>query len=105
MSNIYTMNYKISEKALEDIENIWLYTIETWSIQQADRYYNLIFDEIEYVAENPLSGRDYDYIRKNYRYSKVKSHLIFYRYKENEAFVEIIRVLHQSMDIEERLRE
>ena len=106
MPNIYcTMKYRISEKAFEDIEHIWLYTVETWSEQQADRYYNLIFDEIEFIAENSLSGRDYNHIRKNYRNSRVKSHFIFYRYKKGGKFVEIIRILHQSMDIEERLKE
>lgn len=45
------MNYKLSVKASEDIENIWLYTFESWSQGQADRYINLIFDEIEYLAE------------------------------------------------------
>jgi toxin ParE1/3/4 len=98
------MKFEISEKAFEDIENIWLYTIETWSVEQADRYYNLIFDEIEYIAENPLSGRNVDSIRKNYRCSIVKSHLIFYRYITSEKKVEIIRILHQSMDVEERLK-
>ena len=106
MPNIYyTMKYKISEKAFEDIENIWLYTVETWSVQQADRYYNLILDEIEFIAENPLSGRDYSHVRKNYRSSRVKSHFIFYRYSIEEKIVEIIRILHQNMDIEERLNE
>ena len=106
MPNIYyAMKYRISEKAFEDIENIWLYTVETWSVQQADRYYNLIFDEIEFIAENPLSGRDYSHVRENYRSTQVKSHFIFYRYREEEEMVEIIRILHQSMDIEERLKE
>jgi toxin ParE1/3/4 len=99
------MKYKISEKALNDIENIWLYTVEIWSVQQADRYYNLIFDEIEFIVENPLSGKNYNHIRKNYRCSKVKSHLIFYKYKNESKIIEIIRILHQSMDIEERLTE
>ena len=104
MPNIYcTMKCKISEKALEDIEKIWLYTLETWSEQQADRYYNLIFDEIEFIAQNPLSGRDYGHVRKNYRCCKVKSHLIFYRQSEANI-VEIIRILHQNMDIEEQLK-
>ncbi|MCE5178421.1 MAG: type II toxin-antitoxin system RelE/ParE family toxin [Porphyromonadaceae bacterium] len=98
------MKFEISAKAFEDIENIWLYTVETWSVEQADRYYNLIFDEIEYIAAHPLSGRNAEHIRKKYRYSQVKSHLIFYRYKEDEMKVEIIRVLHQSMDVEERLK-
>ena len=46
------MVYKISEAASIDIKNIWLYTLENWSIQQADRYFNLIIDEIEFIAQN-----------------------------------------------------
>ena len=45
------MKYKISQEASRDIENIWLYTIEKWSIEQANRYFNLIMDEIEYLAD------------------------------------------------------
>ena len=99
------MKYKISIKANEDIEEIWLYTTQTWSISQADRYFNLIMDEIEYIAKYPLQGRDYGHIRKSYRCSKVKSHLIFYKYTVGEESVEIIRILHQKMDIEERLKQ
>ncbi|MBN8789333.1 MAG: type II toxin-antitoxin system RelE/ParE family toxin [Terrimonas sp.] len=73
------MRYKISVKASEDIENIWLYTFEHWFLEQADRYVNLIFDEIEYLADHPNSGKDFNYIRKKYRCSRVKSHIIFYR--------------------------
>lgn len=97
------MKYEISEKAFEDIENIWLYTVEAWSVEQADRYYNLIFDEIEFISEHPLSGRDVNHIRKNYRCTKVKSHLIFYRYMKSEKKIEVIRILHQSMDVDQRL--
>jgi len=97
------MKYKISKKALEDIEGIWIYTLENWSEEQADRYFNSIIDEIEFLAGNPLAGRDYDHIRKNYRSSRVHSHLIFYRRINNE--IEIIRVLHQQMDIENLLKE
>lgn len=92
------MNYKISIKASEDIENIWLYTFENWSRKEADRYVNLIFDEIEYLAKNPASGKDFSHIRKNYRYAKVKSHIIFYKKVEQQNEIEIIRVLHQRMD-------
>jgi toxin ParE1/3/4 len=35
--------------------------------------------------------------------SKVKSHLIFYR-KAEDNIIEIIRILHQNMDIENRLK-
>ncbi|KAF2327397.1 type II toxin-antitoxin system RelE/ParE family toxin [Flavobacterium daemonense] len=96
--------YIISEKALEDINNIWIYTAENWSIEQANRYYNLIIDEIEYIVDNFDMARDFGKIRKSYRYSKVKSHLIFFKIdKTNE--IEVVRVLHERMDIENRLAE
>ncbi|MBX3257839.1 MAG: type II toxin-antitoxin system RelE/ParE family toxin [Chitinophagaceae bacterium] len=99
------MKYKLSAKASEDIESIWLYTFENWSLKQADRYINLIFDEIEYLSDNPNSGKDLSHVRKNYRCAKVKSHLIFYRLIEKQSEIEVIRVLHQRMDIENRLSE
>lgn len=105
MTNMSQMSYKISIKASEDIESIWLYTFENWSQEQADRYVNLIFDEIEYLSENANSGKDLSYVRKNYRCSKVKSHLIFYIKTEEHNEIEIIRVLHQRMDIESELDE
>ena len=99
------MAYKISVKAAEDIENIWLYTFKNWSLEQADRYVELIFDEIEYLAGNPTAGKDLSPVRKNYRCSNVKSHMVFYRYTESQTDIEIMRVLHQRMDIESRLND
>jgi toxin ParE1/3/4 len=96
--------YIISEKALEDINNIWIYTAENWSVEQADRYYNLIIDEIEYIADNLDMARDFGKIRKSYRYSKVKSHLIFFK-KDKTNEIEVVRLLHERMDIENRLAE
>jgi len=96
--------YIISEKALEDINNIWIYTAENWSVEQADRYYNLIIDEIEYIVSNLDMARDFGKIRKSYRYSKVKSHLIFFKKDENNE-IEVVRVLHERMDVENGLSE
>lgn len=99
------MNYKISQEANRDIENIWVYTLENWSIEQADRYLNLIIDEIEYLTKNPHSGKDYSQIRKGYFRSLVKSHFIFYKINLKNEQIEIIRILHQRMDVESRLNE
>lgn len=99
------MDFKISNEAILDLENIWLYTFEAWSKEQADRYFNLIFEEIEYLSQNPTSGIDYTHLRMGYYRSKVKSHFIFYRINLQEDLVEIIRILHQKMDIDNRLDE
>ena len=97
-------SYIISEEALKDIDNIWLYTAKNWSLEQADRYYNLILDEIEYISENFEFGRDIEHIRKGYRCSKVKSHLVFCKKSQNGK-IEIIRILHERMDVENRLND
>ena len=62
-------------------------------------------DEIEYLAENPKNGLDFNQIRKGYFRSRVKSHFIFYRISVKSAEIEIIRILHQQMDIDSQLTE
>lgn len=99
------MNYKISIEAKNDIEKIWLYTLENWSLEQADRYFELIMDEIEYIAGNPASGKDFIDVRKGYLKTRIKSHFIFYKVNKKLNEVEVIRVLHQRMDIENRLND
>ena len=95
--------FKLTNEAVKDLEEIWIYTYQNWSVEQADRYYNLIIDEIEFLSSNPLSGRSMDYIKEGYRVSKVKSHLVFYKIITNEA-IEIIRILHQRMDVKNRMK-
>ena len=93
--------YVFSKQAVIDLEEIWLYTVDKWSVAQADRYYLLIIDEIDYNCKNINSGKPMGNVRKGYRATKVKSHLIFYRIVDDT--VEIIRILHERMDIENRL--
>lgn len=99
------MKIKISQEANMDIDKIWLYTLHNWSKEQADRYYNIIFDEIEYLATYPYSGKDYGNLIKGYFGSRVKSHFIFYKINAKLNEIQIIRVLHHQMDIERRLNE
>ena len=88
------MNFKLSIEAANDLEKIWVDTLENWSAEQAERYLNLIFDEIDYLCKAPNSGLEIGKIRKGYRRSKVKSHLTFYK---------INHKLNEMMDIEHHL--
>ena len=67
------VNYKLSKEAQNDLEQIWLYTLENCSIDQADRYLNLLIDEMEYLCLKPNSGFNFDLIRTGYWRAKVKS--------------------------------
>lgn len=97
------MNYILSKEAEKDLEKIWLYTFELWSLEQADRYVGSVLDEIEYVCIEPFSGFDYSSLRKGYWRTKVKSHFVFYKINLKQNKIEIIRVLHEMMDIENQL--
>ena len=63
----------------------------------------MLIEEIEFISDNYLVGKSAEQTRKNYRVTKIKSHLIFYRKIENEI-VEIVRILHQRMEIKKRLK-
>jgi len=97
-------NYRISREAIEDLNRIWIYTLHNWSKEQADHYYDLIIAEVEFIADNFLAGKSAGHTRKNYRVTKIKSHLIFFRKVENDL-VEIVRILHQRMDHKKHLKD
>ena len=96
--------YRISKKALEDLNNIWTYTCAKQSTEQADRYYNLLINEFEYITNNFMTEKSMDHIKTGYRASIVKSHLVIYRKSESDI-TEIIRIRHQKMDIENKINE
>lgn len=95
--------YRLTNEAKNDLEKIWIYTYNNFSLKQADKYYRLITDEFEYIASNPNAGKSIDHIRQGYKVSKVKSHLVFYKpsYKKG---IEIIRILHERMDVENKIK-
>ena len=95
--------YRLTNEAVKDMEDIWAYSYKKWSVEQADRYYNLIIDEIEYIASNPRTGRSVEHIKEGYRVSKVKSHLVFYKFNIDKT-IEIVRILHQRMDVKNRMK-
>lgn len=97
------MKLNVSQAATDDLEGIWLYTAEHWSMEQADRYVNLILDGFDHVGRDPSAGKDFRHVREGYFGMKVGSHLIFYRQDRTANTIEIIRVLHGRMNLDERL--
>lgn len=96
--------YKLTNKAVEDLSKIWDYTFEVWSEQQADKYYNGLISNCQEIAENPELGKNYDGISEQLLGMKANRHIIFYR-TLNENYVEITRILHERMDLKKRIAE
>ena len=96
------VNYRIRAAASKDLAGIWEYTFKRWSKGQADRYHGLIISEIDYIAENETAGKDMSHVKEDYLVTYVKSHMIFF--KRQQGIVQVIRILHQRMDIESNLK-
>ena len=88
-----------TNSAVEDLTQIWNYTFDNWSEERADQYYLDIIYTCNILCQQPEIGRiyfDYDIIIRGLKF---KQHIIFYRIQSlNE--IEIVRILHSSMDIE-----
>ncbi len=95
--------YFLSNKAIEDLSGIWKYTFYTWSEKQADKYYNTLIDNCKFIADNPQIGKDYSNILNSLRGYKVEHHIIFYKKIDSKTI--IIRILHERMDIKNRIKE
>jgi toxin ParE1/3/4 len=68
---------------------------------QADQYLYDLDREIQGLLKFPELGTPYDPIRAGYRRLPVKRHLVFYR--RNGQRLEIVRVLHDAMDVKSHL--
>jgi toxin ParE1/3/4 len=94
--------YVLKPRAQRDLDEIWDYTAARWNIDQAEIYIRAIQRSLEMLADDPRLGRTCDDIRAGYRKHRVESHFIFYRVIETDI-VDVIRILHQSMDFERHL--
>lgn len=96
--------FHLTNKAVEDLNNIWNYTFDEWSEEQADKYYRLILENCQEAANNPILGKHYEGIKMDLYGLKANRHIIFYR-KIEENLIEITRILHERMDIKKRIKE
>lgn len=96
--------FKLTNKAVEDLSKIWDYTFEVWSENQADTYYSMLISSCQDIANNPHLGKNYDQITQHLLGFKTNRHIIFYR-TLNENVVEITRILHERMDLKKRITE
>ncbi len=92
----------LRQEAIDDLNDIWDYTFEQWSGNQADKYYATLKFACEKIGENPNLGKEYTEIRKNLLGLKSGKHIIFY-HLISEDEIEVIRILHERMDLKNRL--
>ena len=96
--------YRLTNKAVDDLSDIWNYTCDTWSEKQADKYYAMLVDLCRALAHKPAKGRKYDEIYLDLLGYKASQHIIFYRVITDKE-IEVVRILHGRMDLKNRIYE
>ncbi|MGV1792651.1 type II toxin-antitoxin system RelE/ParE family toxin [Rhizobium sp. A37_96] len=92
--------YALSPLAERDLEDIWRYTVERWSVKQAETYHAEVIRAFEGLASGLNIGRHAD-VREGYFKYIVGSHVIYYLLQDSQ--IAIIRVLHKRMDVNRNL--
>lgn len=90
------------QEAIIDLNNIWNYTFEKWSENQANKYYETIRLSCNAIVQNPNIGKEYFSVNKNLLGLNSGKHIIFYHVISDHR-IEIIRILHERMDLKNRL--
>lgn len=94
----------LTNKTVEDLSEIWDYTHEVWSESQADKYYELLIGSFQEIAQNLGHGKAYEKIDSAILGLRVGKHIVFYRVVPS-GDIEILRILHQRMDLQTRIDE
>ena len=88
--------FRLTPKAVADLEDIWSYTAQQWSPEQAEEYHASLLSAITGLSEGKLVWQQADHIRLGYLKFRVQSHVIFF--KITALHLDVIRILHKSMD-------
>lgn len=97
------VKYELTHKAVDDLSQIYNYTAEQWSEAQADKYFTLLIEGCQKIANNPELGKNYMGVVQDLFGLSIGKHIIFYR-KLQDRPVEITRILHEKMDWRSRLK-
>ncbi|MDT0498131.1 type II toxin-antitoxin system RelE/ParE family toxin [Algiphilus sp. W345] len=88
--------YLLSPQAEKSLIQISDYTLKKFGERQRRKYLGMLRKEMRAAAANPERGRERNEIKPGYYSVPAEKHHIYYRI--GDAHIEIIDVLHQSME-------
>jgi toxin ParE1/3/4 len=94
--------YRLSKEAEQDLEDLWVYLGEQNDIA-ADRQVAKLLNRFPMLAKFPTMGVSRDQILLGLRSFPIKPYIIFYVLIPGG--IEILRIIHQSRDIEDQFSE
>jgi len=95
--------FDLTPAAKADIRSIWLYTVETWGEEQADRYIKALDAMFAEIAAGTAFSRPFSNKYPQVRVTRCNHHYIFHLARQKKSHL-IIAVLHERMDLLTRLQ-
>ncbi|NIX15869.1 MAG: type II toxin-antitoxin system RelE/ParE family toxin [Candidatus Dadabacteria bacterium] len=83
--------YRFTKDAANDFEQIYIYGIDKFGLNQATKYQNRLKNRFSELTESPLLFPAVDHIRKGCRKSVCGVHSIYYRIDGQDIL--IVRIL------------
>ncbi|WP_145517472.1 type II toxin-antitoxin system RelE/ParE family toxin [Yersinia mollaretii] len=87
---------KLTPKANEDLEAIWLYSYAKFGLIKADKYVGHLSDIFDVLATHNI-GLPRPELGENIYSLPVERHVIFFT--PTESVITVIRILNQSQDV------
>lgn len=97
-----TNNYQLTNEAVLELENIYIYSIESFGKEQAQKYMTELHSTFELLADNPKLGRDCSHIKEGYRKHDHQRHSIYYKLANTSIL--IARILGEKQNQLEHLK-
>ncbi|HCH24175.1 MAG TPA: hypothetical protein DE179_07750 [Oceanospirillaceae bacterium] len=87
---------EISQQAQNDLEDIYLYSLQEHGELFADNYMGRLDQAIKSLLQHPKQGQNQSIIRTGIRRMVTSHHAIYYRITHDT--IRLLRILHQSRD-------
>jgi toxin ParE1/3/4 len=91
------MTFKLSNKAVEDLLQIWTEGAVQFGVAQAERYHDGLEAVFQFLAENPRAARLRLEIVPPVRAHPFKAHLVVYEVEDDQNIL-ILRIRHGRED-------
>jgi len=85
-------NIELRPRAEADLDEVWIYTVETWSVAQAKAYLIGLGASLELIADFPDLARLRLEFTPAVRIHPYKKHLIIYQ--SDDTAIDVVRIVH-----------
>jgi len=99
------VSFRVQEAAARRLDDIYIYTRDTWGEAQADQYIRALFSTFEAIAARAIAWRTIpaEFGIEGY-YCRFEHHYIYWRLLPDDA-IGIVTILHERMHQMDRFRE